>query len=270
MKLKDWLKVNKTYFRSQDLSFILKIMFSRKQPLILEEDRFLDRGHIQRLEEIRKLYTQGMPLAYILGREDFFGREFKVDNRVLIPRKETELIVEKAIAIINDNDLRSILDLCCGCANIAISVKKEVVRKIAVFSTDISLSALEVAQINSREHKVSINLINADLLSAFGDGKFDLIVSNPPYVEVKNIKGSLNAEPRQALEAGDDGLHFIEKILKYAFRCLQDNGYLIIEIGYQHKKCLEELIYNLNFYIIIEWVKDYSGHWRGVVLQKKI
>ena len=268
MKLKDWLKLNRSKFSDSDLRFLIKNTFSQSNCLAFEEDTFLTSETEQYLEKIKQSYLRGMPLAYILGKEDFFGWEFKVDNNVLIPRKETELIVEKAIKIIDDNNLRYVLDLCCGCANIAVSIKKAISNDLFIASSDISFKALLISKTNSKIHKANIKLINSDLLTAFKHNAFDLIISNPPYVEKDCIKGSLSYEPRLALEAGDDGLVFIKKILLHAHHYLKDKGYFLMEMGYKDKDCVDKLIRKIDSYEIIEWIKDYSGNDRGVVLRK--
>lgn len=266
MKLKDWLKSNKSIFKECDLRFLVKDTLSLRRSLILEQETCLEASQIERLRVIKEAYIKGVPLAYILGKEDFFGREFKVDRNVLIPRKETELIAEKAIDIINKNHLSCILDLCSGSGNIALTIKKAVKRELMVFCSDISRESLEFAKANKEFYNEDIKLVNTDLLSGFKSKSFDLIVSNPPYVESENIKGPLLFEPRLALEAGADGLYFINKILKEAPDYLKDKGYLIIEIGYKHKKAVDKLIKNSAFYKQEEWIKDYSGIFRGVVL----
>ncbi len=270
MKLKDWLRTNQASFRICDLSFIIKCLFTRGLPLVLEEDSYLSKDNLKHLEKVKTLYSQGVPTAYILGKEAFFGREFMVDERVLIPRKETELITERAIEIINSHRLKSVLDLCSGCGNIAITIKKQSLGPVTVFASDLNMEALKVAKTNAEKHSSSLCLVNSDLLSAFGKEKFDLIISNPPYVETDNVKGTLNFEPKQALEAGRDGMLFIERILRSACKCLKSKSYLVMEIGYQHKRPVSKLIQKLKTYKVIEWIKDYSGHWRGVVLQKNM
>ena len=250
------------------MRFLIKDVLSLGRSLIQEEDTCLKAEEIERLKKIKEAYIKGVPLAYILGKEDFFGREFKIGRSVLIPRKETELIVEKAIDIIKKNHLRRVLDLCSGSGNIGLTIKKEIKEDILVFSSDISLESLLTAKSNREIYSEDIKLINADLLGAFKGRSFDLIVSNPPYVESENIKGSLLFEPRLALEAGEDGLYFINKILKQAPCYLKNKGYLIVEIGYQHKKKVEEIIKNSAFCKQKEWIKDYSGIFRGVVLRK--
>jgi len=268
MKLKEWIADNGLIFTETDLRFLMKTALPRHRSFIREGDYDLDNQKLKYLSWVKQLYQEGMPLAYILGKENFFGWEFKVDNRVLIPRKETELIVEKAIEIINGNNLTDILDLCCGSANIAISIKKSVEKKLSIFSSDISWEALLVSNENRKIHNNDIKLINADLLTAFKYKVFDLIISNPPYVEKENIKGSLNYEPRLALEADDDGFAFIKKILNQAHFYLKDKGYLIMEMGYAQRNQVDKFIKKIGMYEIIEWIKDYSGHWRGIILKK--
>jgi len=248
MKPEQWIAINKVIFAERDLRFLIKHSLGKD---------------VSELEKIRKAYIQGMPLAYILGKEEFFGYEFDISQDVLIPRPETELLVEKAIELINAQRLNSVLDLCCGSGNIAISIAKGVSKEISVFASDKSPEALRVAELNAKKHEVKINFGQTDLLTGFEQNSFDLIISNPPYVEEENIKGSLNYEPKISLWAGKDGLVFINKILDQAHICLKDKGYLVMEIGYKHKEAIMA-----DKYELIEWIKDYCGHFRGVILRK--
>jgi release factor glutamine methyltransferase len=269
MKLKDWLKVNRPFFGESDLRFLVKNLFNTDSLGALAGDIRINPQNLEYLDGIKELCAKGMPLAYILGKEEFFGREFGVSREVLIPRPATELIVERAIDIINKNNLKSVLDLGCGTGNIAITIKKEVSCDLTVFASDVSFSAVEVAGANSELNAASIRLINADLFSAFKFESFDLIISNPPYVERENIKGSLLFEPKIALEAGDDGLYFINKIIKQAHCYLQDSGYLMVEVGYKHAPAVDKLVEEAASYESKEWIKDYSGIFRGIILRKK-
>ena len=178
-------------------------------------------------------------------------------------RTEIELLVEKALEIIEANKLNTVLDLCCGAGNIAIAVKKESPGGIKVFASDISLEALRVAKINAKKNKVKIDFIQSDLFTSLKGQFFDIIVSNPPYVEDENIRGSLDYEPRIALSGGADGLAVIKKILEQAHLYLKDKGFLIMEIGYKQKAAIVA-----DKYELIEWIKDYSGHCRGIILKK--
>ncbi|MCK4912811.1 MAG: peptide chain release factor N(5)-glutamine methyltransferase [Candidatus Omnitrophica bacterium] len=267
MKLKDWLKTNRSFFNDSDLRFLIKNVFNLNYSEVLGSDVYIDLQNLQYLDEIKELCINGLPLAYIFGKEEFFGLEFRVDRNTLIPRPETELIAERAIEIIRKNNLKSVLDLGCGSGNIAISVKKEVSSDVAVFASDVSFYATEVTRDNAESNQVDISIVNADLLEGFKINSFDLIISNPPYVESDHIKGSLLFEPKVALDGGIDGLDVISKILEEAHHYIKDKGYLIIEVGYQHKQAADKLIESKAcFYKLEEWIKDYSDIFRGFIL----
>ncbi|MCP4652370.1 MAG: peptide chain release factor N(5)-glutamine methyltransferase [Candidatus Omnitrophica bacterium] len=268
MKLKDWLDINKKVFFDRDLRFLVKSVFFDSLALAVYDNPSLNEEKLHCLNEIKNLYAQGMPLPYILGKEEFLGWEFEITSDVLIPRKETELIVEKAARLIKDNKLKTVLDLCTGSGNIGISLKR-LSKDIKVFSSDISLSALKVTKNNIKSHKVKIGLINSDLFSAFKKNSFDLVISNPPYVSEELIRDSLKYEPRTALKAEDDGFSFIEEIIRDASGYLKKDGFIMLEVGYNHRERVELLVSFLGNFTIIEWIKDYSNHDRGVILQLK-
>ena len=121
--------------------------------------------------------------------------------------------------------------------------------------------------INQLNHICDIKLVKSDLFSAFKNKKFDLIVSNPPYLKRSEIKGSLKYEPREALLAGSNGLYFLEKILTFAPSFLKPGGFLVMEAGFRQKPALKAILEKTGKYEIIEWIKDYGGNFRGVVAQ---
>ena len=266
MKIKDWLNTNKDVFSDSDLRYLLKSVFSLGSSAFLDQET-LEKEELKKLERIKKSYKKGIPLGYILGKEEFFGHEFDIDQDVLIPRKDTEIIVERAIELIEKNNLKTILDIGCGSGNIAISLKKHFGDKVGIASSDISHKALKVASKNTKKHDTDVGLVMTDLLSGFKYRCFDLIVSNPPYVEPKLIKGSLKYEPRIALCAKEQGLEVIEAILWAGANYLKRPGFLLLEIGYNQKELLSEIVDTLGFYEIIKWIKDYGGNWRGVILK---
>ncbi len=269
MKLKDWLNKNRKIFNESDLRFLIKGVFHKDLSDIAIKDSYIDSQRLQYLDDVTELAQEGVPLSYILGKEIFYGLEFKVDKEVLIPRPETELSVEKALDIISNNDITSVLDLGCGCGNIAVSVGKLADKNVKITASDVSGKALTVAQENAQNHNVDVEFIESDLFEKFDGRRFDLIVSNPPYVEEVNIKGSLLYEPHIALSGRKNGFYFIDKILKEAKDYLTDNGWLIIEMGYKHKELTEKLSEELDSYASPEWIKDYSGHFRAVVLRRR-
>lgn len=166
------------------------------------------------IEEDIKLLKQGYPIQYLIGYIDFYGYKINVNKNVLIPRYETELLVEKTIKYIKEMfDKPYILDLCTGSGAIAIALKKQINSKID--ASDISAKALETAKSNALENNVEINFYKKDLLID-NNNKYDVIISNPPYVsyEEEIMQTVLNYEPHIALFAKNDGLEFYNKILK--------------------------------------------------------
>ncbi|MCM8787058.1 MAG: peptide chain release factor N(5)-glutamine methyltransferase [Candidatus Omnitrophica bacterium] len=269
MKLNDWLYKNNKVFCLSDLYFLLKIFLKEKNISKIADNYFLNKNQIQQLENIRNLYKQGMPIAYIVGEEEFYGERFFVNKDVLIPRPSTEILVEEVLKIIDRSLPKIILDLGCGCLNIAISIAKNTATNIFIVGSDISYPALLVSKKNIKKHNVNIKLVCSDMLLAFKKESFDIIVSNPPYVEEEYLKRNkyLYFEPRLALAAGEDGLYFIFKIIKEGYNYLKKGGHLVIEVGALQRKKIDKFgeisLYRENY-----WVKDYSNVDRVLVLKK--
>lgn len=207
------------------------------------------------------------PVAYILGNWDFMGLNFKVNENVLIPEQDTETLVEEALRFCEDG--MRVLDLCTGSGCIALSILNFTNDTKAV-CTDISDKALEVAVENSEKLglKDRAEFIKTDLFPEKDGAKFDLVVSNPPYIasdvietlapEVKDF------EPRLALDGDKDGLSFYRRIVSEVPEYLYSNGYLIMEIGYDQGQAVKELLEQDKRYHDIEVIKDYSGNDRVV------
>ncbi len=268
MKLKDWLNVNREVFAQRDLNFLMSVLMDRKSAGFTD-DCALDDSDMDYLLSVKNLYSEGYPIAYILRQEQFFGLDFFVEPGVLIPRPETEIITEEALDIVNKNSINFVLDLCCGISCIAIVIAKHANKSLNIFASDISRQALMVSRKNIDSYNVPVRLIRSDLFSGFRKESFDLIVANPPYVETDYIKGSLSFEPRIALDGRSNGFYFIEKILRNAHKYLKSKGYLIVEIGYNHRGLLNRFIENTGIYDIVKWIKDYSSYTRGVILRLK-
>ena len=187
------------------------------------------------------------PLQHILGRQEFYGRDFRVSPDVLIPRPETEAIVELAVSFLADRPEPRFLDIGTGSGCIAVSVAAELPTARGV-ATDISPSALAVACENAQTHGVAyrVSFTEGDLFGPAGDAEFDLIVSNPPYVPLEDFRGLepevREFEPRSALTDEGDGLAIIRKIISEAPRHLKPGGRLLIEIGFGQSESVAAMI----------------------------
>ena len=215
-----------------------------------------------------KLLSSGISPQYIVGNVDFYGNIINVDKRVLIPRFETELLVEKTINYINKlfDKKVSILDIGTGSGCIAITLKKEI--DCNMTAIDISKDALDVARENAIKNHVDIIFRESDIFSNIND-KFDVIISNPPYIrydeEIEDIVK--NNEPYIALYAKDNGLYFYDKILKECSNYLNNQYLICFEIGYMQGDSIKELANNyLGNDIIISIEKDYSNKDRFVFI----
>lgn len=218
-------------------------------------------------EEGIKLLEQGVPVQYIVGNVNFYGNTFNVNKNVLIPRFETELLVEKTIKYINKYFSRSvdILDIGTGSGCIAITLNKEVDSRVT--AVDISEKALNVAIENNKLNNTSVNFYQSDVFSNVNK-RYDVIISNPPYIaydeEIMDIVH--NNEPHLALYADDNGLYFYDKILRECKEYLNDKFIIAFEIGYKQRNLIYELAnkYLDNVNVIID--KDYSDKDRFVFI----
>lgn len=212
------------------------------------------------------------PIQYIIGEADFMGEKFIVNPSVLIPRDETEILVKKAIELIDKNNLKNILDMCTGSGCIACMLAKNT--SATVIGSDISVEAIETAFQNMERMQLFNRALfrKSDLFSMIReDEKFDMIVSNPPYIpilEKKNIQKEVTFEPDLALYTKDEkGLEFYEKIIAQAPEYLNSGGYLLFELGIDESKDVAQLMQNAGFKSI-QVVKDLANIDRVIVGQK--
>jgi len=216
----------------------------------------------------------GEPIQYILGKTEFMGLEFKLNQDVFIPRPETEILVEYSLELISrlEKNFLRVLDLCTGSGCIAISLAKYTSdRNIIFYATDLSKKALEVAKVNADIHQVKINFLNADLFNGMKQNSFDIIISNPPYVpsdQINKLPKEISYEPAIALDGGRDGLEFFRRIIKSASIYLKEDGFLVMEIGFRQFDSIKNLFKNIKNLRIIDCVKDYSNIERVVVAKK--
>ena len=260
-----------------------------KKDVIIDSDDIEERELIQFTKNIEEL-KKGKPLQYITNVQSFYGENFFVNENVLIPQPDTEVLVEKAIEIINKNvdatlsnfdeecknneatignfesSKLKILDLCTGSGAIAISIKKNTTNT-EIYASDISENALEVATKNAKKilkDENKIKFIQSDMFKNINE-KFDMVVSNPPYIrtdEIKYLARDVQNEPTLALDGGKDGLDFYRIIRENIDKYLNFNGYLLMEIGYDQMDEVLELFENSYC------IKDYAGNDRVVIFQK--
>ncbi len=222
-------------------------------------EKFITEQQCIKYKEYLERRATREPLSYITGNTEFMGLKFKVSPDVLIPRQETEILVETVNNFIKENNSKTILDLCTGSGCIAVSVASYN-KDISVTATDISKNALNIAKENAKLNNVSskINFIQSNIFGNI-DKKFDIIASNPPYVtetEYKSLEKELYFEPKIALAAEDNGLYFYKKIAEDANKYLTDNGIIFLELNANLSIEIENLFKNFSLTKII---KDYSG-----------
>ncbi|MDU3086486.1 MAG: peptide chain release factor N(5)-glutamine methyltransferase [Peptoniphilus harei] len=263
--LKDLEYTDPIYETRRILSFLLNKDLSY---LVAHDNELLDSTVEERYFEILDKRKNGMPIQYILGEEDFYGRSFKVLKDVLIPRQDTEISVETLLKIIKNNKINNMLEIGCGTGIVSISVDLET--KVDVTAVDISQKAIENTKINKEKIGSTITVLKSDLFSNIKN-KFDIIYSNPPYIksdEIEKLQVEVRKhEPRLALDGGEDGLHFYRKIIEKAPEYLNDRGYLVFEIGHDEAKDICALMED-NF--DVEVIKDLSKLDRVVVGQLRM
>lgn len=254
-----------------------EILGCHRQDLYLNNQRVLSADEFSRISQAFRRRACGEPLAYILGKTEFMGLEFKVSPHVLIPRPETEILVEKTIELMMRNEQgvmrQNILDLGTGSGCIAIALAKRF-PQAKITAVDISEEALQVAKENAASHKVEINFIHSDLFPPYSLAlnPYSLIISNPPYIpspDIINLQREVQCEPRVALNGGSDGLDFYRRIISQSPGYLEDGGMLALEIGFGQKDSVERIFTSSGKFDILEIVKDYSHIDRIITARKR-
>jgi len=241
-------------------------LISHAEDLLIERD-------FESFREVVKRRASGEPLQYITGRQDFYGREFLVSPAVLIPRPETELLVESALSVMNDDSRLCDVGTGSGCIAITILCERPNARATAL---DISEPALKIARQNAEGLGVSdrLEFVRSDCFESLteDDEAFDMIVSNPPYVSADVIPGLQpevkDHEPMVALSPGTDGLSIIRRLLAEAPRFLRKDGFMLLEIGFDQGEAIRELV-DVQTWELIDIKPDLQGIPRIVLFQKK-
>lgn len=251
-----------------------KVLNKPKEYLLIYDTQEVSEKTKQTYLELIEKVAKGMPVQYITRHQEFMKLDFYVDERVLIPRPDTEILVEEVIQLAEKMESCKILDLGTGSGAIAVSLAKYI-ENCYVYASDTKEEAIEVAIKNSEKNNISedkIEFIESDLFHNMPNYKFDIIVSNPPYIstqEIKTLDKEVQSEPISALDGGKDGLNFYRSIIKEAAKHLYKSGYLCLEIGYDQKEKVEELLYENGEYTNIYTKQDMCGNDRVVVASKK-
>lgn len=243
--------------------------------MLMKKNDEIDSGTYESYKECVDRRCEHIPTQYIVGSTEFMGYEFEVMEGVLIPRPETELLVERAIELSKDIPRVKVLDMCCGSGCIGISY--ELLRRSqgktgdVLHLADISDSAIELTDRNARKHDINCNIIKTDLFSNI-DTTYDIIISNPPYIRTSDIDELEEEvrihEPRLALDGFFDGLHFYREIIKDAVKRLTVNGIIAFEIGYDQYEDVSRLLEKSGF-TDITLTKDYASLDRIVTACRK-
>lgn len=216
---------------------------------------------------MKQVIEENEPVQYILGKTYLYNEEYLVNPSVLIPRQDTEVLIEEAIKIIDKENKSSLLDLCTGTGAVGISISKNSKIQNSTL-VDISIDALNVTKQNIEINNArKCKVVQSDMFSNLKDISVDIIVSNPPYItkkDMENLPLNVKKEPSIALFGGEDGLDFYRIIFKEGKKYLNNNGYVLVEIGYDQAEKVKEIIQKENSYDNIQIIKDLNGKDRVV------
>jgi release factor glutamine methyltransferase len=255
------------------------VIHAKRIDLYLRYDQPLNSDELYRFKALIKRRTNREPVAYIVGHKEFWSMDLEVNRNVLIPRPETECLVERALESLTADSnpgCKSILEIGTGSGAVLVALASENSRH-SYLGTDISSGAVRVARRNSMRHGLGtkIRFMVADWFSAFDakSGIFDLIVSNPPYIrsgDLKRLQPEIHVyEPVTALDGAKDGLRYLRQIIDSAYFYLKPAGALLLEMGHDQQAPLKQIIDACGQYEDTQFYKDYSGHDRIVSMRKR-
>jgi len=248
-----------------------KIIKKNRKYLILNSNEELKKENIKSFDYLVKRRKKGEPIAYLINKKEFWKQNFYINQNVLIPRPDTETLVEETLKLFNVNSKLNMLDIGTGSGCILLSILKER-RNFFGTGIDISKKAINVARFNAKMHQLSnrVKFYNSDV-DKFLIGKYDLVVSNPPYIKRQDLKylevDVKGFEPKLALDGGKDGFSKITKVISKTSTLLKRNGRFILEIGFGQKNRILSILKQNNFFIN-KVVKDYGKNDRCVISTK--
>ena len=244
-----------------------EVIRKNKKYIILNLYKEIKKRELDYFENLIQERAKRKPIAQIIKKKDFWKYEFIVNNNVLIPRPDTEILIEQALKLIKNKNKLQILDIGIGSGCILMSILKEKKNFIGT-GIDISNKSLQISKVNGQKLRINNRLrLFKSNIDNFNTGKYDLIVSNPPYIKKNNLKcleKDIGFEPKQALDGGLDGLSEIRKVINKSSRLIKRSGHFIIEIGFDQKNKVKKILRDKGFYIK-KTVKDLSNHDRCIV-----
>jgi len=248
-----------------------RVLGCQRMDLYLNKGRYLNQQEAGFISSALNRRIKGEPIQYILGSTEFMGLEIKVNKDVLIPRPETEILVETALEFAENEKPGRVLDLGTGSGCIAVALSKHLA-DLEIDASDISDKAMIVAKENAKACGARINFIQSDLFNDLKYRDYGIIISNPPYIpeaQIKKLQLELQFEPGLALNGGKDGLDFYRRIILSSPGYLKENGLLILEIGFNQKEDLERMLGKSKIFKLIKIVKDYQ-HIERVIVARKV
>ena len=262
---------NITTFQIDSEILMTKVIQKDKKYIILNSNKTLDKKKINYYKELIKSRCFGKPIAYLTGKKGFWKYEFKISEDVLIPRPDTETIIEQVLKITKEKCKLKVLDIGVGSGCIILSILKEKSDFYGV-GVDLSQKCIDISKINAQKLGINnrVKFYKSDI-DNFKMGKYDLIISNPPYIKTFDLKylerDIIDFEPINALNGGLDGLSEIKKVINNSTKLIKKNGKLVLEIAFDQKNLVIKLLRNKGFYIN-KIVKDYANNYRCIVSTK--
>lgn len=245
------------------------IIGKSKEYLIAHDNEIINKDTENEYKKAIYKLVEGIPIQYITNSQQFMKLDFFVNESVLIPRADTEILVEEVIGIAKKEKKFKILDLCTGSGAIGISLDKYI-ENAEIICSDISKKAINVANKNRDRNNSKVKIIQSNMFESIKD-KFDIIVSNPPYIRddiIKTLEKNVLCEPYMALSGGNDGLKFYRIIAENGYKFLDKNGYICLEIGYDQKESVINIFKEYEQYKEIYSKKDLNNLDRIVVIRK--
>tara|TARA_B100001057_G_scaffold252397_1_gene252651 strand:- start:1951 stop:2793 length:843 start_codon:yes stop_codon:yes gene_type:complete len=248
-----------------------KVIQRDRKHLILNLNKKLSQSSLDRYKNLIEQRSKGVPIAYLTKKKEFWKYQFKISRDVLIPRPDTEIIIENVIKFSKNRNKLKILDVGIGSGCILLSILKEK-KNFTGIGIDISKKCIKLSKLNAKNMRITerVKFFKSDV-DNFNYGKYDLIISNPPYInrlKLNNLdKDIVNFEPKLALDGGLDGLSEIKKVINKSSQLIKKNGKFFLEIGFDQKEKVKKLLNNRGFYIN-KVLKDYAKNDRCIVSTK--